>query len=75
MIKSLVGHPRPSRRWIFETFEDIRLAERARYLGTENNETATPPSAILQVQTAQKEKYHQGTGKHLRTLALFQKIS
>ncbi|MCY4569435.1 MAG: hypothetical protein OXD49_14145 [Candidatus Poribacteria bacterium] len=33
--------PPSARRWIFETFEEIRLAERAKYLGTENTEMTT----------------------------------
>ncbi len=36
--------PPSERRWIFETFEEIRLAERAKYLSTENIATTAPLS-------------------------------
>ena len=47
--------PPSARRWIFETFEEIRLAERAKYLGTENTATTAPLSDFTSSDRLQSE--------------------
>ncbi len=47
--------PPSSRRWIFETFEEIRLAERTKYLASENKEIPAPLSDFASSDRPQSE--------------------
>lgn len=53
--KKFGSQPPSSREWINSTFEEIRLAEREKYLAAENNDTTAPINDFAEAEHPQSE--------------------